>query len=493
MTTTSSIAQLIWEQVEKVQTHPAIVDENHAITYDTLWKNVTSIVDKLKNFTPTTPIVIYGYKSIEFITLMLACLLAKKTYIPLQETQPIGRLNYIISSSGAQLCLYQVKDDQTFIPENLKIPTLSFQECLTGEEKSTVITKPEENIDDHAFTLYTSGSTGTPKGVKFSQRNLLNFILYAKKKLQLTPEDKVASFSPLHFDLSTFDIFATLISGATIYLVPEKYKIFPTSLSLWLKKNTITTIYMVPTALIALLKNEQWQKNKSDTLRIILFAGESFPLPEVITLRQLYPDAHIANLYGPTETNVCTWYDLPNAETLSSFSFLPIGSAIDNLEVYIADEEGNRLFEKNAQGELYCLGPSVSLGYLENNEKFFVEKGLRGFKTGDIVHSTEEGLVFLYRKDCQMKYMGHRIEPREIESCLRKHPDITNAAVILKDKKLCAFIEKESPENRIESSLHQLCQQYLPKIMHPQRYVFVKKLPLTSSGKIDHYKLQHEE
>ncbi len=486
MTCNMGVPQRIAQHVRSNPDHLAIVDETQQISYQTLWQSAYSLSLKLSFQVPSSgPIVIYGQKSIECICAMLACLLAQKTYIPLEETQPIERLKYIFENSQVSLCLFHVKNDLRFPEEAINVKRIALRDLL--DEKCIEFDLSESlDLDNHAFTLYTSGSTGVPKAVKFSQSNLLNFILWAQKTFQIKPEDRVASFAPLHFDLSTFDIFASLISGATIYLVPENHKLFPTTLTSWLNMNLISVIYMVPTALIALLKNDYWEKHKSHSLRVILFAGEPFALSEVLKLRLLYPTARIANLYGPTETNVCTWYEVPDAKQLQTLDFLPIGDSIDNIRTYLVDEKGNHLTEIDSVGELYCVGPSVSLGYLENHEHFFFENQQRAFKTGDIVRLSKYGWVFLHRKDKQIKRQGYRIDPSEIESCLRKHANVENAAIIIKNQQLIAFIESHVQPDNIEKTLHSLCQQYLPKIMHPDRYHFINELPKTSSGKIDY-------
>ena len=433
--------------------------------------------------------MIYGQKSVETISAMLACLYVGHVYIPVQEPQPLKRLKLLCKNSNAQLCLYDIKIDCEFL---LMSDTLLLHDLKVETTRTKKYSREkflDMNLDAHVFTLYTSGSTGQPKGVKFSQRNVLHFLNWAIHTFRLQPKDRVASFAPIHFDLSTFDIFATLIAGATIYLIPEEHKLFPSVLAGYLQKQHITVIYMVPTALMGLVNQGNWQQSYASSLRLILFAGEPFPIHDLKQLRSLYPQARMANLYGPTETNVCTWYEVPELTELHAFTTIPIGRAVCGLNIYIVDKEGRVLTMPGSIGELYCVGPAVSLGYVTSDDNFFGVIPERGYKSGDMVQLTEHGYIFLHRKDNQIKHRGFRIDPSEIESCLRRHAMIYEVAVISQNNILIAFLSKASfnlNETQLKHELYKLCKDYLPLWMHPTRFCFVDKLPRTPSGKVNY-------
>ncbi len=532
MTSSRTVPQLFINRVREHPDQTAIVTGSQSISYAQLLNTVLTIAKKMQTlgFPARHPVVIYGNKSIEFISTIYACMYIGQPYIPLQETQPKERLKYLLEDSQVAACFYQTHADKQFNPEKLSVPCVSMSDLLLASTKSSDIDHtPHTDVYQHAFTLYTSGSTGTPKGVMFNQINLLTFIHWSQTTFSVNHMDRIASFAPLHFDLSTFDIFVSLSSGATIYCVPEAYKSFPSTLTAWLQQHQISIIYMVPTALISLIKKGNWAAQYAEHLRLILFAGEPFALTELCELRTLYPDIQIANLYGPTETNVCSWYAIPDLQETKKLEYLPIGMPINDLDLYIVDPSGQRLSEYGCIGELYCTGSSVALGYVhqgsteQNSDNFFslpppshglsagssnLESALtpadkrrdgdsqRGYKTGDIVQLTSDGFVFLHRKDKQIKRNGYRIDPCEIESCLRLHPDVHDVAVIENNRKLIAFIEYSLTTN-IETELRLLCHNYLHIIMHPDTFRFVEQLPKTSSGKIDYHTLDlsicHEE
>lgn len=485
---------------QNVMHHPeqiAIVSDTEKISYAKLWDNVMLLAVEITalSLPPQCSLVIYGKKSIATISAMLACLHIGQIYIPIQETQPTERLRFLCDENNVHICLFDTDHDLKFLQSTNKVKCIAIPELLGLHTFKNVKLSPvkiDEDEDAHAFTLYTSGSTGYPKGVKFSQRNVMHFLSWARTTFQIDVNDKVASFAPLHFDLSTFDLFGTLIAGAIIYLIPESYKLFPSTLTDWLKIHKITVIYMVPTAIIGLMKRGDWKLNYTSSLRLILFAGEPFPLADLQQLRMLYPSIRIANLYGPTETNVCTWYEVPSLKVLQKLTYVPIGHAIQGLDVYAVNFQGKVLTELESEGELYCVGPSVSLGYVTSNDNFFTTEKYRGYKTGDIVQLTEHGYVFLHRNDRQIKRQGYRIDLCEIESCLRRHILVNEAAVIFQNDMLIAYLTKitnDIEEEQLRQELHQLCQQFLPLFMHPQLFVFLKETPKTTSGKINYQEI----
>ena len=501
MSNISSLQTLLFKAYENYPKNIAIVSDEQFITYEELIKKISIIAFNLKkqNFPNQYPVVIYGHKSIEFICTMYACILIGQPYIPLQEIQPHGRIQYVLQDSYVSAFLYHTREDKTFLNQSYAVLCIAISDltsCVNGmtHHDFSIFQEQlqEQRKKSHPiFTLYTSGSTGTPKGVIFNQVNVLNFINWAIKEMQMVCNDRVASFAPLHFDLSTFDIFSTLSVGATVYFVPEEYKPFPATLVSWLNRNAISVVYMVPTAIISILKKGNWTQEISSNLRLILFAGEQFPLSDLCALRALFPFIRLINLYGPTETNVCSWYEVPNLAACEEMSYLSIGLPIDQTELYIVNNNGDRLSALYAEGELYCVGPSVSIGYVRDqwSERFFIAAEQRGFRTGDIVKIVPEGFVFLHRKDRQIKRNGYRIDISEIESCLRQHPMVHNAAVINKNNLLIAFLECSQSSAPTSQELHDLCRNFLHKIMHPDEYLFLQNLPRTATEKINYQAL----
>ena len=291
---------------------------------------------------------------------------------------------------------------------------------------------------DLAYILYTSGSTGRPKGVMLSHQNALTFVEWCAEEFQVRSEDRLSNHAPLHFDLSVFDVYNTLEAGATVYLITEDLAVFPTSLANFIETQKITIWYSVPSALMLLLLHGRVTAERLKSIRILLFAGEVFPMKYLRQLAEVSPNSELYNLYGPTETNVCTYYKVER-ERLAGMEKLPIGIACANTDCFSVTPEG-RLTAPGEAGELYVRGPAVTNGYWADAEKTakmvvpnhfqhnFEEKM---YRTGDIVTVGEDGnYYFQGRRDSMIKSRGYRIELGEIESALLSHPGVREAAVL---------------------------------------------------------------
>jgi len=355
-----------------------------------------------------------------------------------------------------------------------------------------------------AYMLYTSGSTGTPKGVSVSHRAARHFPAWASSEFDLKETDRVASVSPLTFDLTTFDLFSTLATGATLYLVPEKLKVFPARLSDFLELHSITFIYAVPSTLILLMQRGKLEKRDLNALRTVLFAGEEFPVPLFLQFRELMPsDIDYANLYGPTETNVCTYYRVPSSFDLDR---MPIGRALPDTHLFIRQD--NQPSDKIGydRGELCVAGPTIMSGYYgydDSDAKYWVAdpRGveLRAYATGDQASCTTEGIWNYHgRVDSMVKIWGYRVELGEVETCLNAMNNVEQVAVIKHvdndrpgSDSLLAFVQLKatpSPNGlaktfQKEAILH--CKANLPPYMIPREFRLVDKFPLSNNGKID--------
>ena len=352
---------------------------------------------------------------------------------------------------------------------------------------------------DLAYILYTSGSTGTPKGVMISHRNALTFVNWSFDEFGLQPSDRVSSHAPLHFDLSIFDIFTSIKAGATICLVPEEYSIFPRRLIKFIQDTRLTVWYSVPSILVHMLVHGSMSSFEFPDLRLLLFAGEVFPVKYLRELMRTMPGASFFNLYGPTETNVCTFYkveELPD-EQIKPVS---IGRACGNTEVFALDENLRRIEEPNKQGELYVRGAGVAMGYWGDGQKteaHFISNFLikqyqdRMYRTGDLVFLDEGGEYHLVgRKDHMIKSRGYRIELGEIETNLCSHPDVKEAVVVaipdeLITNRLKAFVVPLKKEAISAMELERFLAARIPGYMVPGEIEFMASLPKISTGKVD--------
>jgi amino acid adenylation domain-containing protein len=355
---------------------------------------------------------------------------------------------------------------------------------------------------DLAYILYTSGSTGEPKGVMLSHRNALAFAEWAAVTFEVGPEDRLANHAPFHFDLSTFDLFAAAHGGAAVYPVPPRIAAFPAAIAKSWCEQKLTVWYATPSTLVLLLTRGDLAAQDLSALRVLLFAGEVMPVKVLRQLMALAPRARFANLYGPTETNVCTWYEVK--EPPPDERPLPIGRACCNDETHILDERLKPVPPGGA-GELWVRGATVMQGYWGNPErsalalqKIEVAPGLAdlAYRTGDVARELPDGnLEFLGRRDHQVKTRGYRVELGEIEAALQSHPAVGEAvAVAVPDEeitnRLRAVVVLKAGLGADEADLKQHCARTLPRYMVPETIEFRSALPRTSSGKVDRRALE---
>ncbi|NOT35076.1 MAG: amino acid adenylation domain-containing protein [Candidatus Eisenbacteria bacterium] len=350
--------------------------------------------------------------------------------------------------------------------------------------------------DDLAYILYTSGSTGEPKGVMHSHRSGLAFPTWAAAAFGLTHEDRISNHAPLHFDLSTFDVFATATAGACVYPVSAKLASFPAAIAKLYAKERLTVWYETPSSLALMMGRGGLASLDLSAVRVLLFAGEVMPPKHLRELMQLMPGARFANLYGPTETNVCTCYEassLPIGD-----SSLPIGTPSCGDRAHVLDEQ-RQPCAPGTPGELWVSGPTLMRGYwgrAELTARTLAEiespaGPVRTYRTGDLVREREDGkLEFLGRRDHQIKTRGYRVELGEIETALLSHADVAEAiALAIPDdevtNRLKALVVLRPATTLDEATLKQHCARSLPRYMVPEWIEFRSEFPRTSSGKID--------
>jgi amino acid adenylation domain-containing protein len=351
--------------------------------------------------------------------------------------------------------------------------------------------------------LYTSGSTGTPKGVMISHRASLTFVEWAAACAGLGEQDRVASPAPLHFDLSVFDVFAACKAAACMAVVPENTSIFPARLAQWLEREQISVWYSVPSVLTMLAAHGNLRGASLPRLRAVIFAGEVFPAKYLNSLMAELPGARYLNWYGPTETNVCTWYEVPpgSAELTAP---VPIGKGCANTDVFAVTSEGRRVGKPGEEGELYVRGPGLMRGYWGDPEKtrrVLVRNPFQegydepAYRTGDLVTLDEDGnYVFLGRRDGMVKTRGYRVELGEVETALYAHPGVREAVVLpvpdeMLGSRLRAVICADPPGGLTREEVLDHCRRRLPGYMVPDVVEFCEALPRNSNGKVDRARL----
>jgi amino acid adenylation domain-containing protein len=350
---------------------------------------------------------------------------------------------------------------------------------------------------DPVCLINTSGSTGTPKGVVMHHRSVIDFIDWVNATFQFNETDIIGSLSPFYFDIYTLELYISLSRGTAIAIIPEQHAAFPIRLLEYLKEKNVSFIFWVPTIMVNIANMDLLSKMPLDSLKIIFFAGEVFPMKQLNYWRRKIPKATFVNLYGPIEIAVdCTFF-IMNREFGDSDP-LPIGFPCRNTNILILNDH-NKPVEINEPGELCVRGSSLALGYWNDPEKTakaFVQNPLNTYypeliyRTGDIVFVNELGeIMFLGRKDYQIKHLGYRIELSEIEHVIGSMADIDNSCVLYhrQKKEITLFYESTKPINTADIRQHVM--QILPKYMVPTIFHQLDAMPRNPNGKIDRQKL----
>ncbi|MGH8659080.1 MAG: amino acid adenylation domain-containing protein [Gammaproteobacteria bacterium] len=445
-------------------------------------------------------------KSIEYVQCILGVLAAGAAYVPVDPNSPASRVLTIVGDARAQrLITFASMLEQLQAQQGADLPPVTVISDLgTGRALCELVasTSPTEQLppvrpEDLAAILYTSGSTGTPKGVMLSHGNIFSFVQWVIDTFGLGGEDRMTSHAPFHFDLSTLDLYATFRVGAYVYLVDDSLVRFPPLISKMLQEERITTWYSVPTALRLLEEHGALQQRDLSSLKRVFFAGEVFPEPSLRRVMQAIPHAEFTNLYGPTETNVCTYHRLPGPPGPEVIA-IPIGIPCEHLEVVIRDAEGRPITGPEL-GEICVCGPAVMRGYWGKPEATAaarVDGRDDSYRTGDLGGWLPDGTIrFAGRRDAQVKIHGYRVELTEIESVIVAHPDVKEAAVVLVhpeslEAALIAYVVPQHP-GRVDSALvFQQCSRLLPLYARPHHVVVLDDFPRTSTGKIDRVQLR---
>lgn len=511
----------------------AVQEKNSSITYQELDSCTTKLANLITQIglQRGQRIGLLTHKSIAAYSGIYATLKSGCAYVPLDRRAPAERLSYICNdcqidtlvvtsqvwSKLEQIMEYKNRIKNVIVLDSRHSEHLNGVNVLTLSDVDCQTVEPIQDFNivdsDLAYILYTSGSTGRPKGVMISHHVSMSFVSWSCGHASLGNNDRVSGHAPLHFDLSIFDIFATALAGATLLPVPDGASTFPTRLLDWMINNRISVWYSVPSILSMMTKNPKFESETYPDLRLIIFAGEVFPVPYLKQWLNCLPELTFMNWFGPTETNVITSYTV-SISAAELTSPIPIGSTTSNAALYCLDKKGELVTEPGKSGELYARGPCVSLGYWgdeeKTNSKFLPNQNNaylkdRTFRTGDIVSINDKGdYVFLGRNDHLIKSRGYRIELGEVEAAYYLQDIVSEVAVIpfaddLIGNKLVAFIVTQNSSHKdylnedkiiAENTLvNKLITKILPSYMVPSETVILPALPKTTNEKIDRQKL----
>jgi amino acid adenylation domain-containing protein len=434
---------------------------------------------------------IWFEKSTVSVACMHAALRLGSAYVPVDPLMPVDRANAILSDCGMAMVVTSssriaaLSDAGYVFQDALCVDTADWQ--LVLEQSSEPLSEPERDQDRLAYILYTSGSTGTPKGVCISHRNALAFVDWAVATAGLTPQDRLSNHASFHFDLSVLDLYGAFAVGACVVLLPDTYSFNPVKLVDVLVEEQISVWYSVPSVLILMMEKGgllERHELKEVSLRLIFFAGEPFPIQKLRPLCGALAKVRFLNLYGPTETNVCTAYEVYEIPS-DQLSPVPIGGAASGDKVWAQTAEDKHA-EIGEEGELIVDGPTVMLGYWGHEPQ-----GARPYATGDIVRRIAEDCYdYIGRRDAMLKVRGFRIEAGDIEAALLDHLAIADCAVTTRgsglDAKLVAcLVLKDDAKRPGLLSIKSHIAARLPRYMIVDSLCILDALPRNRNGKTD--------
>jgi amino acid adenylation domain-containing protein len=456
---------------------------------------------------------IYMRKSIDAVAAIYGILKCGAAYVPVDPGAPAARNAYILQNCQVKAIIIESRFQEKLLtewgasaerPAIFSIGELALARALDPADADTgiapVIDTARPAPSDLAYILYTSGSTGKPKGVMLSHENGASYVDWCTQTFQPGPTDRFSSHAPFHFDLSILDIHVALKHGATLVLIGEDVGKAPERLAPVIAEQRISIWYSAPSILALLAQYGRLEQHDYSALRLVLFAGEVFAVKHLRVLCRQLPVPRYFNLYGPTETNVCTFYEVQLPVPEERVLPYPIGISCSHLRCRVVDTDG-RDVPRGAEGELCVSGRGVMQGYWalpEQTAKAFLidDAGVRWYKTGDIVIEGADGnYTYLGRRDRMVKRRGYRVELGEIEAALYRSPAIKEAAVVaVPDEtlgvKITAFLSSREAKHPSLIEMKRFCAENLPLYMIPDVFLWREALPKTSTDKTDYQRLK---
>ena len=443
------------------------------------------------------PIAVLMKKHPNTVAAFYGCVYAGCFYVPLDIEMPASRIELILENAKPAAIITDQKGSAIAKALNFSGEILSAETLFESEINDTALSSIRaKQIDtDPIYIVFTSGSTGVPKGVVACHRSVIDYVENLCAELGFSEENVFANQTPLFFDAPLKELMPVIKFGATAYLVPKKYFAFPMSLCDFLNKYQINTVCWDVSALTMISGMGLLEKNPPKYLTTIAFGSEVFPPSQYAMWRKALPNAKFFNLYGPTEATgmSCVW---PATRELEEGESVPIGHPFRNTDLMLIREDGIEAGEGET-GEIYLRGTCVTMGYYNDptrTDEAFVQNPLqnaypeRVYRTGDLAYRNARGeLVFVCRRDAQIKHMGHRIELGEIEAAAQKCEGVSRACCLYDsaESRIKLFYAGNTEKEALTSYL----REHLPKYMMPTAICHLLVLPLTPNGKIDRRKL----
>lgn len=501
MTQLNSAVRLLDTAAEKFNTKTAVADEWGEMSFHELCRLGRAIGTSLLPSSGLEPVMVYLPKSAKCIACFMGAMYSGNPYVPVAYDMPANRIQKIADSlEGKGHIITDANGLEVLKTIDVSLKIHIYDEITNTKADEALIEKTLSAVidTDPIYIMFTSGSTGAPKGVTVPHRGVIDYAMWVRDTFNIDENTNLGNQAPFYFDNSIFDIYSMLLTGAKMTIIPEKLFMFPSKLPEFVRDNHITTIFWVPTVMINVANSGVLSEIEMPELKNVVFCGEVMPNTQLNIWRKHQPRCVYANLYGPTEiSDVCSYYIVDR--DFADSDPLPIGKACENMRIIILNEE-NKIADVNEQGELCVIGTGVSLGYwnapgltrkaftLNPANPYYPE---RIYRTGDLAYINDEGLImFLGRKDNQVKVKGNRIELGEIETAAMCVPSVKGACAVYDEREQKIVLFVESCEALMLRKVNLELKKYIPQYMLPSRLVVMDRFPHTANDKIDRVTLK---
>lgn len=502
---TINILDYLEQSAYKFPDKTALADDKNSLTFAE-WlqqaENIGTAIAQVTNNTIRRAVLVFVDRRIKGLVGAMGVVESGNFYVPIDCKMPYERVKLIADVCKPVAAVATTEADlKTLDQIAFDGPKFLYDEVKEHTSDKTLLAEIREQIIDldPVYSIFTSGSTGVPKGVVISHRGMIDLADWLVDTFEFTDKDALGNQTPFYFDGSVKDICICLKSGATLNVIGKKYFTFTKLLMPLLNERKITAILWATSAIVLVGNSDILSVALPEHLRLVTFAGEAMPAKQLRTWQEKLPNVRFVNLYGPTEITVdCTYFDVkrPYADD----EYIPIGKACRNMQVLVLKDDDTDA-KVDEVGELCVRGTGVALGYYGNRTKtdeVFVQNPLNPlfndiiYRTGDLVKPDADGnLIFVSRKDFQVKHKGNRIELGEIEVAVNAVDGVTNAACIFdqtNDKLVLYYTTVDGKPMDIIN----LVKERIPVYMFPEVVNHLIQMPYNLNGKIDRIELKKQ-
>lgn len=490
----NNVLEYLEETVNVFPDRTAFADAREALSFIQLYNAARSTGSCLcREGAYDEPVIVFMEKIPHAVAAFLGVVYSGCFYVPVDEEMTANRIQLILNDTGARFILYDEYTKDMLSELDFTGTLISYESALSisADEEKLAKARRRSQDTDAVYIMYTSGSSGVPKGVVGHHRGIIDYIESLSMVLGFDENTVFGNQAPLYMDACMKEIWPTLKFGALTYLIPKKYFMQPVKLIEYLNEKKINTICWVASAMAMVSMLGTFEEAVPEHLSLVTFVGEVLPVKQFNLWKKALPNAVFYNLYGPTEATGVSCYHRAD-RFYSDDECIPIGRPFPNTRILLIGEDGKEV-PSGQTGEIYIRGTCVAHGYYNKPEKTneaFVQNPLhdrypdRVYKTGDLGRLDEDGnLVFVSRRDYQVKHMGHRIELGEIEA---------NAGSLEGIKECCCVFIKESGKlllyysgNMEKKEAAEKLKKRLPGYMVPNAFFCLEKLPHLLNGKLD--------